>query len=66
MTFVFDGNHNILEEVTPVKYEGDIHQVKWVLEMVKNWENNGKEQISLVTPTTGWDPRESSSQTKKV
>ena len=37
--------------VTPVKYERDIVQVTGVFVTLKNCENNGTEEISLVTPT---------------
>ena len=36
---------------TPVKYKRDIQQLTYVLAIVKNSENNGTEEISLVTPT---------------
>ena len=39
---------------TPVKYKRDIQQLTYVLAIVKNSENNGTEEISLVTPTPGW------------
>ena len=39
--------------VTPVKYERDIVQVTGVFATLKNCENNGTEEISLVTPTPG-------------
>ena len=35
--------------VTPVKYELDIIQLICVLIILKNWENNGTEKISIVT-----------------
>ena len=38
---------------TPVKYKRDIQQLTYVLAIVKNSENNGTEEISLVTPTPG-------------
>ena len=37
--------------VTPAKYELDIIQVTTVFIIRKNWENNGTENIGLVTPT---------------
>ena len=39
--------------VTPAKYEFDIMQVTTLLIIRKKWENNGTEQIGLVTPTPG-------------
>ena len=39
--------------VTPVKYKRDIQQLTYVLTIVQNSENNGTEEISLVTPTPG-------------
>ena len=39
--------------VTPAKYELDIIQVTTVFIIRKNWENNGTENIGLVTPTPG-------------
>ena len=39
---------------TPVKYKRDIQQLTYVLTIVRNSENNGKEGISLVTPTPDW------------
>ena len=41
---------------TPVKYKRDIQQLTYVLAIVKNSENNGTEEISLVTPTPGDKP----------
>ena len=38
---------------TPVKYERDIVQVTGVFITLKNYENNGTEEIGLVTPTPG-------------
>ena len=38
---------------TPVKYKRDIQQLTYVLKIVKKSENNGTEEISLVTPTPG-------------
>ena len=38
---------------TPVKYKRDIQQLTYVLAIVKNSENNGTEEISIVTPTPG-------------
>ena len=38
--------------VTPVKYEFDIIQLMSVLIILKNWENNGTEKITWVTPTS--------------
>ena len=37
--------------VTPVKYERDIVQVTGVFITLKNYENNGTEEIGFVTPT---------------
>ena len=37
--------------VTPAKYELDVIQVTTVLIIRKKWENNGTENIGLVTPT---------------
>ena len=51
--------------VTPAKYELDVIQVTTVLIIRKKWENNGTENIGLVTPTPDkirpvppiiWDP----------
>ena len=36
--------------VTPAKYELDIIPVTAVLFIQKNWENNGTDEIGLVTP----------------
>ena len=37
--------------VTPAQHEIDIIQVTTAFIIRKNWENNGTENISLVTPT---------------
>ena len=47
--FIFDGCHCSWAAVPPVKYEHDIQAS--VLKMVNNRENNGTEEISLVTQT---------------
>ena len=40
-----------------VKYEHDILRVTGILMILKNWENNGTEEIGLVTPTPDLDGR---------
>ena len=39
--------------MTPVKYKHDIQWLICIFEMLKNEENNGIEEIGLVTPTPG-------------
>ena len=52
--FVFVRCHRSSAAVTPVRYELDIIQVISVLIILKKWENNGTEKISLVTPDHFW------------
>ena len=40
---------------TPVEYERGIQWPTCILAMLKNLENNGTEEIGLVTPTPGLD-----------
>ena len=47
---VDSSNHELRAAVTPVKYERDIVQVTSLLVILKKWENNRTEEISLVTP----------------
>ena len=37
--------------MTPVKYKRDIQHVSGILIIMQKWENNGTEEIGLVTPT---------------
>ena len=39
---------------TPVKYKRYIQQLTYVPRIVKNSENNGTEEISLVPPPQDW------------
>ena len=49
--FIFVRCLRSLTAVTPAKYELDIVNVTTVFMLRKNWENNGTEEIGLVTPT---------------
>ena len=40
--------------MTPAKYKRDIQSISCVFTMLKNLENNGTEEIGLVTPTPGY------------
>ena len=53
ITFIFDRCLCSSAAVTPVKYEGDIHQVTSVLMIMKHCEINGMEEIDLVSPIPG-------------
>ena len=50
-TFIFARCPRSSAAVTPVKYERDVVQVTNLSVILRKWENNGTEEIGLVTPT---------------
>ena len=50
---MFDRYHRNWAATIPVKYERNIQYLTCGLAMLKNGENNGTEEIALVTPTPG-------------
>ena len=58
ITFIFVRCPCSSVAVTPVKYERDIIHVTSALIILKNWENNGTEEIGLVTPTPEVQPNQ--------